>query len=527
MKDLFPEYYLPKEDDLKDKWSSCLFVIDSNILLNFHRYPKQAGEDLFKLLEQIKDRLWIPHQCALEYQRERASVIAVQKKRFADVASLLNSIENKLKNEIDKLQLQKRHHIINPDPFLKKLSSLFGEYKEDLEKSNVDQPDVQDQDVIRERLDELLKGKIGIRPANQNYLDEIYQEGEQRYKLRMPPGYMDENKEVKGSLDDFIYGGLTYKKKFGDLILWKQMIEKIKKDENSSVIFITDDEKEDWWWIEKSQAKRKLGPRPELREEIRRLASAEFFYMYNTERFLKYGKEFLKIDIKEDSIEQAKEIRGQVFDDFRRKNLDQWEAVIKDIFGGSVPKRKVISEKEEIISILDTIGLYSNLNHTFLPIGGGMDLKETRKSFEKGCIELDFGGFCSIVMPDKLFFESFGTQYEFAYFRLEIKYLKPLDLFGELNEDSSVEEYVEVEAENYHHLSVLDSGYLGHDEHGREIPIPPGARKVMRHLKEGAFVIFAKSSTYNQISGTYDARHNKISADEFRDYIERMRLRFN
>ena len=41
----------------------------------------------------------------------------------------------------------------------------------------------------------------------------------------------------------------------------------------------------------------------------------------------------------------------------------------------------------------------------------------------------------------------------------------------------------------------------------------------MRWLS-GAFVVFAKGSLYNSITATYDARHNQMTAVEFRQYIE-------
>lgn len=37
----------------------------------------------------------------------------------------------------------------------------------------------------------------------------------------------------------------------------------------------------------------------------------------------------------------------------------------------------------------------------------------------------------------------------------------------------------------------------------------------------GSFVFFGTRSIYNRVSGTYDARHNKMTEDEFRGYIQR------
>ncbi|WP_143960188.1 hypothetical protein [Litoribacter populi] len=42
----------------------------------------------------------------------------------------------------------------------------------------------------------------------------------------------------------------------------------------------------------------------------------------------------------------------------------------------------------------------------------------------------------------------------------------------------------------------------------------------------GSFVIFCKRSIYNRNPSTYDGRHNKMTTDEFRDYIQRSVDRF-
>ena len=55
-----------------------------------------------------------------------------------------------------------------------------------------------------------------------------------------------------------------------------------------------------------------------------------------------------------------------------------------------------------------------------------------------------------------------------------------------------------------------------------DTPLPKNYRTVYRYLK-GSFVIFAKTSIYNEIIGTYDARHSKMTAEEFRKYILNLR----
>lgn len=96
---------------------------------------------------------------------------------------------------------------------------------------------------------------------------EIYREGETRYNHLIPPGYEDRDKDK----DD-----KTKTKKFGDLIVWKEVLQKAQENDRP-FIFITDDEKEDWWQlnIQNSHLGKKVelvGPRPELVSEFDEVA---------------------------------------------------------------------------------------------------------------------------------------------------------------------------------------------------------------------------------------------------------------
>ena len=158
---------------------------------------------------------------------------------------------------------------------------------------------------MRKRIDQILEGKVGNPFDTQNELDEIYKEGKSRYENECPPGYFDKGKG--GGV--YTYGGLIYKREYGDLILWKQIIRKISEDEScKQVIFITQDVKKDWWWKVNSKGEKTIGPRPELVQEIFSEGKIENFYMYNSDRFLHYAKEYLKIDVSDKTIDQVRDI---------------------------------------------------------------------------------------------------------------------------------------------------------------------------------------------------------------------------
>lgn len=309
MKEHMIGFYRPSDGEFNEIWNKAVFVLDANILLNLYRYPVKASQELLGALETLAGRLWLPYHAALEYQRNRLAIVAEQKKRFVDVRNMIEDAKQNLLTQINNLQLKKRHSSIEVEEFVEGFETLSKTFLEKLEKLDADQKNVSDEDHIRMHIDKIFSGNFASTPFDQKKLDEIYKEGESRYLIEMPPGYKDIKKEKSSEPDSFQYGGAVYKRKFGDLILWKQVIEYAKEKAIKHLVFLTDDEKEDWWWIVESQGKKKIGPRPELVEEISREGGVDGFYMYNSEQFLQYSKQYLQADISEESIAQVREVK--------------------------------------------------------------------------------------------------------------------------------------------------------------------------------------------------------------------------
>lgn len=70
----FPAYAADRETTLDEVWSKALIIPDANVLLDSIR-DKELLDGLKRAIEQVRDRLWIPHQFALAYQRTRQNVI--------------------------------------------------------------------------------------------------------------------------------------------------------------------------------------------------------------------------------------------------------------------------------------------------------------------------------------------------------------------------------------------------------------------------------------------------------------------
>lgn len=204
----------------------------------------------------------------------------------------------------------------------------------------------------------------------------------------------------------------------------------------------------------------------------------------------------------------------EIKSDIHKRNHSEWRYLQNKLFPKSVPLHVEWKDIDSIIRILNNIGAMPGLNHMFLPTGGGQDIETAKTANEEGCICLIAGGCNYIFKPNKLELENFGKRdYRWSYFRLELKPIEAVSKDVYMNCDESVIEDLPG------HYTVSNLANYGRYSDGSKFP--KGYQQVNRLLK-GTLVIFSKQSIYNYISGTYDARHNKLSSTEFRRYIATM-----
>ncbi|AZS50369.1 hypothetical protein DM558_06080 [Entomomonas moraniae] len=307
MKNKFKGYYQLSPSDFDKLWENAIFIFDTNVLLNLYRYKESTRKELLSVIKELNNRVWIPYHVGLEFQRNRLKVIAEQHKKYNEVNDSISKNISKIEADLAALKLKNRHSHINPDQLLKNIDSAKNAFIKELDNLKQQSINVSSEDEIRNRIDKLFDNRVGNPPADQKGIDDLFKEAENRYKNSIPPGFMDAEKD-KEKPDGFIYGGITYKRKYGDFLIWKQIIEYAKDESLTDIIFITDDNKSDWWLQVESDGTKTLGVRPELVDEITREAKIERFYMYSTESFLSYAKPKLKTKVTNDAIEEIRDI---------------------------------------------------------------------------------------------------------------------------------------------------------------------------------------------------------------------------
>jgi hypothetical protein len=307
MKGLFPQYDHSNNVNFAETWKSALFVFDTNVLLNLYRYQESTREELLSVIEKLSERIWLPHHVALEFQRNRLTVIAGQSKRFTDIRRVIETAKTNLAKEIHNLQLKQRHALINPEPLMSGFDELTKNFLEELDHLQQDQQTLTAPDPLKLRIETLFDKRVGTAFQTQPEIEKINKEAEDRYKNKIPPGYKDENKDKNGQ-DEFSHNGLIYKKKYGDYFVWTQLLAKASTHDTKKLIFITDDAKEDWWSQIDLDGPKTIGPRIELIEEAFRIGKLDTFLMYKPEAFLSFAKEFLEAKISDETLEEVRDV---------------------------------------------------------------------------------------------------------------------------------------------------------------------------------------------------------------------------
>lgn len=284
MKNTFPEYNPLSKEKLQQLWDNAIFIFDTNVILNLYRYSDETSNEFLETIIKLKDRVWLPYQVGFEFNKNRLSVISDQKKQYEEFEKKINDIISEIENK-------------NKNPFLSKpLFEKLISVKSDI-KNEVDAKiKLYDSSLVSDKLLDSIHlafdGKIGpiFKPEE---LKQIFSEGEKRYKEEIPPGYCDIKKPEN--------------KKYGDLIIWKQIMTKSKID-NIDIIFVLDDRKEDWWLEHQGKT---ISPRPELLKEFN-IETKKSCHFYKPFQFLEYSNEYLGNAITVEVIEEVKNYAPEI-----------------------------------------------------------------------------------------------------------------------------------------------------------------------------------------------------------------------
>ncbi|AUB55248.1 hypothetical protein BK007_03940 [Methanobacterium subterraneum] len=276
-------YEFSYKPDLEKLWQECVFVFDANILLDLY-YNKKVYINFISILEnKIPDRIWMPYQVGLEYHINRVDGV---KKTSGDYNNFTNGIKGlkgikktfKKLSEDHSIDLSKYMDINEISENLNDIENISNELTSKVNET----PDFLTDDIIMNKLHEIFEGKTGKQYSNTE-LNEIYDQGKIRNENKIPPSFKD--------------------KGYGDLVLWKQIIDHALENKKP-IILVTGDSKKDWWL---TSNKDPLCPHPTLIKEFLETVKKDF-YMYKLSDFLRESKTYLGTEIENKTIEIAEGI---------------------------------------------------------------------------------------------------------------------------------------------------------------------------------------------------------------------------
>lgn len=310
MKDLFKSFTSPSDEAIEAAWKSdqTIFVFDTNVFLNLYGFEQQTRKDFFTTAQKIQEKVWIPFHVGLEFHNQRLNVISREKKIFQDLNDITERLLTKLRTDLAEHKLQTKFPKIQElsEQLISSVEHAVSDFKTNIEPWDKKQPGIRSSDEVLAKIYQITQDRTGNPPEDQKWLDDIYNEGQTRYERRIPPGFKDAGKDhINNTAPEFFHNNLRYLRKFGDLIIWKQIIDHASTTPIKNVFFITDDTKEDWWAIMKSSGSKVIGPLEALRTEIYSGSKVELFHMYSTSDFLSNAQKLLHIKVRESSINDA------------------------------------------------------------------------------------------------------------------------------------------------------------------------------------------------------------------------------
>ena len=308
MREFFPGYYRPSDDDFKVMWKESKFIFDANVLLNIYSYPESARDIFFSVLNKVEGRTWIPYQVALEFHRNRTNRIKQSNKKIEQLLEQVKKTGVELQQELRSIEFEKRNTgIENIEERLSAVQVSHQSLSDAIQLACNRLPVVGLDEEIGLKIADMFDGKVGDPPGNQAELSEMLKDAEDRYEKKIPPGFEDAKKG-----NEYRDRGVIYQAKYGDLVLWNQLIKYVNDENIENVIFVTGDRKADWWLVEDG---RTLGPLPELVQEILQRSKLKKFWMYSADQFLQNAERYLGAsEVTQETIAQVKETSISVND---------------------------------------------------------------------------------------------------------------------------------------------------------------------------------------------------------------------
>jgi len=276
---LFPIFETTREQfrdnlltQLADK--NCIIFFDTNLFSQLFKLYPGARREFYNWFgsENFKDRVKITNWSMQEYNNR-----AINDKLgdYLDGVQILNTVKKHLNNSVNFLQMFYDKEInkgsySSKEDFMKDVKTVTETFSK-----------ITDSVKLHGNTVENLNSEFTVHLQKAVISSDIYSivsniqaEAEFRHQNNMPPGYKDDNKSSN---------------KYGDLIIWKEILAYCKENQIKSLIFVSNDGKRDLVYqpfVPKPGGKKTkesdiIFPDPRLFDEFRTASAGEKFSIIN------------------------------------------------------------------------------------------------------------------------------------------------------------------------------------------------------------------------------------------------------
>lgn len=291
MRERFKWYLSPSEDEVREIWQRGVLTVDANVLLDTYRYHEKTRQAIKEAIDAFEVRVWLSNQAAVEFVRNRKTVIISADKTFKDVEESFRD----LRANVDKGIAALTSFRLVPREDLEELNGKIASAIEAAEvrfsESKNSHPNYLKLDPILDWVVGRFEGRLGNEPTSEE-LKILHQEAEARKLGKIPPGYLDDDKS-----------GV---RPYGDYLLWRQTLSQAKLI-GLPMILVTSERKEDWW---ERISGRTVGLRAELMKEALEF-SGQRVLVYQTETFLRVAAEQIGRKVNEAAVEEIRQVSNR------------------------------------------------------------------------------------------------------------------------------------------------------------------------------------------------------------------------
>lgn len=284
----FDQYYRATRAEQLAMFETSVLVFDTNVLLNVLRYSESARQELIEAIASVADRTFVPHQIAVEYNRNRVDVVASRRSELDEVGTKSDEIRQSVSAVTN---LLRRRRIVGDVEIekLEKAAKAFLAVMDTTSQEALDKYDLEPDSLVgvvdewTRRLDDVLAGRVAAAPAAE-ILEEDMAEAERRKAERLAPGFRD------GAIGDYLW--------WAETLRWPQIVDK-------HLFIVSDDAaKGDWRFEQRSIP---AGPHQILIDDARE-AGARTLTLLTTVDFLKLIEGRGQTVVSESTIAESEQV---------------------------------------------------------------------------------------------------------------------------------------------------------------------------------------------------------------------------